>query len=255
MSTILVTGGTGTLGAAVAAALTAAGHRARVGSRRDRPADGGPGAEWARMDYRGGGGLAAALAGVDAVVHCANQFRGGAAMDQALVSAARAAAVPHLVHISIVGVDQVPFSYYRGKLAGEQVVAGSGVPWTLLRATQFHDLLASAADTLLRPPVTLVPTGLRFQPVAVTEVAARLAELAVAAPAGRVPDLGGPQVREFADLLGAVARQRGRRRVRLPVSLPVRAYRTVRDGGLCLDEDVPSVRGTVTFEQFLATGG
>ena len=100
-------------------------------------------------------------------------------------AAARAGA-QHLVYISVVGADRVPvesgldramFGYFAAKRAAEQVVADSGLPWTTLRATQFHDLVLTVARQLAKLPVMPVPAGVRFQPVDAGEVAARLAEL------------------------------------------------------------------------------
>src|SRR5699024_6352040 len=98
------------------------------------------------------------------------------------------------VHTSIVGIDRVPMFYYRAKLAGERALQQSAHPWTILRATQFHDLAWSLARAVTRPPVALLPRGVRLQPVSAGEVGARLAELAVGAPVGRAPDFGGPEV-------------------------------------------------------------
>ena len=106
------------------------------------------------------------------------------------------AGVSHLVYISIVGIDRVQsYPYYRVKLEAERVVEGSPVPHTILRATQFYDLVLMAVRALARLPVVLVPKGLSGQPIDTGEVADRMVELRSRAPAGRVPDIGGPEVR------------------------------------------------------------
>jgi uncharacterized protein YbjT (DUF2867 family) len=246
VATTLVTGGTGTLGREVVSRLLDAGGEVTMASRRPRPAEPTP-YRWASVDYADGATLDAAVRGADAIVHCAGAFR-DVDVDRTLIEAARRAGTPHLVYISIVGVDRVPFSYYRTKLAAERLVEDSGLPWTILRATQFHDLIAGVSATLARSPVVPVPAGVSFQPVDVREVAARLAELATGVPAGRVPDLGGPQVRAGRDLVRAYLRHRGLRRLTLPVRLPGKAFRGYRQGGhLAPDRAV----GQVTFEQFL----
>ncbi|ROP54494.1 SDR family oxidoreductase [Streptomyces sp. PanSC9] len=242
MTTILVTGGTGTLGRVVTDELRAGGHEVRVLSRHARPY---------AVDLREGGpGLDTALAGVETVVHCASSPRGGDEKAAAhLIEAARRASVGHLLYISIVGVDRVPFGYYRSKLAVERQIEDSGLGWTVLRTTQFHDLVVSVLRGLAKSPVLVLPAGVPDQPVEVTEVAGRLAELAVAAPAGRVPDMGGPQVRSFDSLARSYLRATGRRRpiVRLP--LFGKAYGAFRAGGhLTPDHAV----GKVSFEQHLA---
>lgn len=113
------------------------------------------------VDLRAGGaGLDAAVADVETVVHCASTPRGGDEQAAAhLIGAARRAGVGHLVYISIVGVDRVPFGYYRTKLAVESQIERSGLGWTVLRTTQFHDLLVQVLGALSRPPVLLLPHG------------------------------------------------------------------------------------------------
>ena len=98
------------------------------------------------------------------------------------------------------GVDKVPFAYYRSKLATEQLIETSLLPWSIVRTTQFHDLIFRGCKALARPPVMLLPAGLVFQPIEVREVAERLVELAQAPPAGRAPDMGGPELQKFRDL-------------------------------------------------------
>jgi uncharacterized protein YbjT (DUF2867 family) len=118
-----------------------------------------------------------------------------------LLEASRTAAVRHFVFISIVGVDDIPYFYYRDKVVCEQLVAESGIPFTTLRATQFHDFVADFLKPQRRLPF-LVSLDIPDQPIAVGEVAARLVELASGDPAGRVDDVGGPEARplhEFID--------------------------------------------------------
>ena len=255
---VLVTGGTGTLGRHVVERLHRAGCEVRVLSRsrhEDRE-----GVRHVVGDLATGEGLVPALQRVTAIVHCASGQKGDAEATRALVRAAQAQPVPpHLVYISIVGIDRVPFGYYRSKLAAEQIVAESGLPWTTLRATQFHDLVLTAARVLARPPVVLAPAGVLVQPVDADEVAARLVELVLGEPAGRVPDLGGPEVADAAALLRAYLVAVGSRRPVLPVRLP--GTRALRGGGLVLDgrPEAPApdrsgaARGTrLTWAEFLA---
>jgi uncharacterized protein YbjT (DUF2867 family) len=242
MTTILVTGGTGTLGRLVTERLRAGGHEVRVLSRRTQPY---------AVDLReGGSGLDAAVEGVDTIVHCASTQTGGDETAAAhLIAAARRAGVGHLVYISIVGVDRVPFPYYRTKLAVERMIEESGLGWTVLRTTQFHDLPVMLFQRLARLPVVLLPAGVRDQPVEVAEVADRLAELAAGAPAGRVEDMGGPEVRTFESLARAYLRATGRRRVVLSVPLWGKAYRGFKAGGHLAPERAV---GKGTFEEYLA---
>jgi uncharacterized protein YbjT (DUF2867 family) len=237
--TFLVTGGTGNLGALVVALLRQGGHDVRVASR-------GSGAGLFTVDWKTGDGLAGAVAGVDVVVHCAAAF-GDVELDRKLAAAAVAAKVPHLLYISIVGVDRIPFKYYATKLAAEQVIEQSGVPYTILRTTQFHDLIRVVLAVLAKSPLMLVP-DLAFQPLDVSEVAERFADLAVRPPAGHVPVMGGPQVRPLTDLARGYLKATGRRRWIVPFRLPGKAFRAFRAG---YHHAPDHADGKITFEQHL----
>jgi uncharacterized protein YbjT (DUF2867 family) len=241
MTTILVTGGTGTLGRLVVERLRADGHEVRVLSRHSEP--------YAVDLRKGGAGLDAAVAGVDTIVHCASSQKGDEEAATNLIRAAREAGVPHFLYISIVGVDRVPLRYYRSKLAVERLIQKSELGWTVLRATQFHDLLVMMLQGLSKLPVLFLPAGLRDQPIEVAEVADRLAELAVGAPAGRVEDIGGPEARSFESLARAYLRASGRRRAVVNVPLWGATYRGFRDGGHLAPRQAV---GTGTFEEYLA---
>lgn len=191
--TTLVTGGTGGLGRPTVAGLRDSGREVRVLSRH-------AGEGHVVADLSSGVGLANALAGVDTVVHCATNRRKDAPGTRRLLAAAKTAGVGHVVFISIVGVDHIPYFYYRDKVEVEGMVERSGIPYTIQRATQFHDFVATFFTIQARLPFTAV-LDVEAQPIAVEEVAARLGELAVGPPAGRVPDIGGPErlhLREFA---------------------------------------------------------
>ncbi len=165
-----------------------------------------------------------------------------------LVAAAQRAGTPHLVYVSIVGADRIPLGYYREKVRAERVVESSGLPWTILRATQFHDLVAGLFATVARTGLLPVLAGTSVQPVAVSDVARRLAGLAAGPAQGRTADLGGPEVRSMADLAHAWLRATGRRRPVLPVRAPGAIVRGYRSGAHLAPEHA---EGVVTFEQFL----
>lgn len=242
MTAVLVTGATGTLGRPTVERLRAAGHDVRPLSRRS-----GPGL--VTGDLLTGAGLADALAGVRTVVNLASGPRqDDVAATRNLVSAAAAAGVGHLVHISIVGIDDIPLPYYRMKLGTERVVEGADVPSTILRVTQFHTLIDTIFHVQRRLPVVLAP-AFAVQPIAVEEVADRLVELAGAGPVGRAPDIGGPAVRPLPELARAWLRASRTRRPVAPVRLPGRTFRAYAAGhGLAAGRPY----GRTTFEEFLA---
>jgi uncharacterized protein YbjT (DUF2867 family) len=252
MDTVLVTGGTGALGRRVARALAADGYTVRILSRTaaEPPIRG---AEVAVADLGTGSGLVQAVAGTTAIVHCATDPGNARAVDVAgterLLDAARHAGRPHVVYVSIVGIDRIPWEYYRAKLAAEQVIAGSGLPWTVLRATQFHGFVADLLDRLAGLPLVPVPRGWRVQPVDVDEVARQLAEAVAAGPAGRLPDLGGPEVLSVATLVRDRLRELRRRRPVVQVPVPGAFSAALRNGANL----VPGARpGGRTWQDFLA---
>ena len=255
-SRILITGGTGTLGRHVVPRLRDAGAVVRVLSRNTHPA--ADGIEYVTGDLLKNEGVQPAVDGAGIIVHCAGGRKGDDEAARNLAEAASRAGARHLVYISVVGADRIPvvsgadramFGYFGFKLAAERVIASSAVPWTTLRATQFHDLSLKVVEQMARLPVIPVPAGVRFQPVDTGEVAARLVELALGAPAGLVPDIAGPQVHTMADLLREYLRARGKRRLLMPVWLPGKAARAVRAGAnLAPDREV----GHRTWEDFLA---
>ena len=244
MNPILVTGGTGTLGRVVVDRLRNAGREVRIASRREQPS--GPAKSYT-VDYDTGAGLDAAVAGTSAIVHCASAARGDLAVTKKVIEAARAEDV-HFVYISIVGAERVPFGYYRTKLAAEKVIENSGLPWTILRTTQFHNLVHSILDFSAKSPLMPVLAG-SFQPIGVGEVADRLAELAMQPAAGRVPDMAGPEVRTLIDMAHVYLKSSGRHRVIVPVWLPGAAFRAFRNGGLV---EPDRAVGRLTFEDFLS---
>lgn len=198
------------------------------------------------------------MEGAEVIVHCAGSTKGDEDKARHLVRAASQAGARHLVFISVVGADQVliasgidraMFGYFGSKLAAERAVADSGLPWTTLRATQFHDLLLTTVRQMTKLPLVPVPVGVRFQPIDAGEVADRLVELALGASAGLVPDLAGPRVYEMRELVRGYPRARGKHRPIVPIRPPGRAARAFREGAnLAPDRAV----GRRTWEAFLA---
>ncbi|WP_405588033.1 SDR family oxidoreductase [Streptomyces sp. NBC_01092] len=248
-STILVTGGTGTLGGHVVPLLRAAGHEVRVLSRRERAPE--PGVEYVTGDLMKDEGVEAAVAGAATILHLAGGPKGDEVATRNLVRAAARAGVGHLVYISVVGADRVPLAWLRMKLAAERTVADSGIPFTTLRAAQFHDLTLKMVRQMTRLPVLPSPGGLRLQPVDSGEVAARLAELTLGTPSGPVPDMTGPRLYDLPSLARPYLHLSGRRtRPSLPVRIPGKAGRAYRAGANLTLEGAEV--GKRTWEEFLA---
>lgn len=257
---ILVTGGTGGLGRRVVARLRSAGRGVRVLSRRIR--DSGSGVEYVVGDLERNYGLDAAVTGAEIVVHCAGvgKIREDEAQAQNVVNAARRAGVRHLICVSVVGAERIPvknaidrsmFAYFASQRAKEIVIEKSGLPWTSLRATQFHDgFILVMVRALSRMPLIALPAGTRFQPIDADEVADALVELALGKPVGQAPDMAGPKIHDAEYLLRSYLRAIGKRRPIVKLKLPGTAAAAIRAGAnLAPDRAV----GRRTWEDFLAS--
>lgn len=256
--TILVTGGTGTLGQTFSDLAIRRGHRVRIMSRRAAPPRLEDGREWARADLETGDGLEDAVQGADVVLHAASDPRGDAeAVDvdvdgtRRLLDALRKEGVRHLVYPSIVGIDRIPFSYYDAKQRAEALVSDSGIPHTTVRITQFHSFVDQILSTIGKLPIMPLPTRARIQSIDVREAAAHLLERTEAQPAGATPDVAGPEVLTLDEMARTWCRLRSKKRwiVRLPV--PGRMARGLREGRVTAPDRAV---GTVTWEAWLRQG-
>jgi uncharacterized protein YbjT (DUF2867 family) len=239
---IAVAGGTGVAGRWAVEAVRGDGHEAIVIARS------------AGADLVTGVGLEAALAGVDAVIDATNTTSSGRrasseffeATARTLMRTAALAGVRHIVALSIIGIDRVPYGYYQGKLRQEQVLAESPVPVSILRAAQFHEFAGQYLATM-PGPVVLVPRW-RAQPVAAREVGAALARIAVGDPVA-MSELAGPREEIMADMIRQVVRARGDRRLVVSVRVPGAAGKAMAAGGGLPDR--PGLRGTRTFADWV----
>jgi uncharacterized protein YbjT (DUF2867 family) len=250
---VLVTGGSGRLGRVLVPVLSVAGHSVRIMSRVQR-AGPDPRVSCAVADLISGVGLTEAVADIDVIVHAASNSRNAGAVDvegtQRLVDVARTAGVKHLLYVSIVGIDRIPFAYYQRKLAVERMIAESGVPFSILRATQFHSFVAFLLSEAAKYPFMMpIPSGFFVQSVAVEEVAARLCRAIDDGPCGRLRDFGGPEVLPVEELAAAWQLNRplwGAWVV--PIYLPGKIADAFRAGyNTCPDGE----RGTETWREWL----
>lgn len=234
VTTIAITGGTGTLGRAFAPRAEAAGHRVRILSRREAPADLASDREWARADPVSGEGLRPALEGAHAVLHAASDPRSPREVDvegtDRLLAAATEAGVRHFLYPSIVGIDGVRFGYYEAKVEAERRVAASGVPCSVVRGTQFHSFVHRFVSLAGKLPVVLLPTDFVLQSVWVGDYADALLDRLGRGPGDRAPDVAGPEVLTLGEMVESWKRVTGKRRlvVRLPV--PGALARAFREG-------------------------
>ncbi|MFC5788873.1 3-beta hydroxysteroid dehydrogenase [Agromyces tardus] len=242
---IAVAGGTGTVGRHVVDIVRERGHDGVILTRSTG------------VDLVAGDGLADALAGVDTVIDVSSTETLSDAASRAffgavtrnLLAAEVDAGVGHHVALSIVGTDLAPYGYYAGKLLQEQLVAAGPVPWTILRATQFHEFCAQLVGRMKVGPVVVVPR-MQTQPVAAREVAERLVALATGAPAARAADLAGPRVERLADMVRRYLTGAGRRERVVEVPLPGAYGRAMRDGTLLPRPGADL--GVQTFDEWVA---
>ena len=250
MKTILVTGSSGGLGSELLPKLVMAGFSVRATSRH-RP--GHPTISWLPSDMESGQGLAQAVAGVDTILHAASSpFRKVKEIDvegtQRLLSLAQAAGVSHFIYVSIVGIDQVPLAYYRQKLAAEQLIQKGPLPWTIVRATQFHTLIDYFLATLTRFPLAFLPADFKFQPIDTGEVADYLAVTAGRDPSYQIENIGGPEVLELGQMAGRWLAVRQLRRWMLPMPLPGKIGAAYRSGRNTIPEQP---YGQLTWDHWL----
>lgn len=249
---IAVVGGTGTLGSAVVAELGRRGHEAVALSRHPTA---GQAVEHRRVDLTTGEGLQTALTGTEAVVDASDANPSRRAMRAVLLDGTRrlldaeyAAGVGLHVLISIVGIEQVPFGYYRVKLEQERLLAGSEVPASVLRATQFHQLLDKVFTAAARGGV--LPGGrIPLQPVDAHEVASAVVDLVEDGRRAARQQLAGPEVVPLGELARSWRAARRRHRLVVPVPAAGGIGRALGAGGLTAPD---ARRGTLTFAQWLA---
>ncbi|MFI5958556.1 SDR family oxidoreductase [Cryptosporangium sp. NPDC051539] len=251
---VLVVGGTGAAGRAAVVALAGRGHTVRALSRSGKTDV--PGAIGYRADLSTGEGLAKAMSGVDAVVDAFNvrsqsyetartAFVGAT---ERLLAAGKEAGVGHHVLLSIVAIDNSPFAYYRAKEAQEQAVLAGQVPYTIVRATQFHEFGGQLAEQTRFGPFVVLPTFVT-RPVAVSEVGEALADAVEAGPSGRAPDLCGPAVERVPDMARRTLKARGVRAVVIPLPLPGKVGAMMRSGAL--GGDGSGRQGRQTFDEWV----
>ena len=202
---ITVIGATGQVGSKVVELLRAEGHDVVPASRETG------------ADVLIGAGLAEALTGAQVLVDVVNSpsfdddpvLRFFTASSANLVAAARETGVGHYVALSIVGVDDLPDSgYMRAKVVQERTIAESGLPYTIIRATQFQEFAEAITGSLVVDGEVRAPDAL-IQPIAAADVSAAVARAAVSAPVGGTVDVGGPEKMSFADMARSVLTSKG----------------------------------------------
>lgn len=253
MATVLVTGGTGVLGREVVLRLLAHNHTTRVLSRQTHP-DLPAGTQVVTGDLSSGSGLHDAVSGIDTIIHCASFPQEAQTTDvggtRLLIQAAEAAGSPHIISVSIVGVDQAKTGYYRAKYETEIIVRQSQLPWSIVRATQFHSFALRLIQSLGSDSLNIIPTppNVHLQPIDIGDVAEHLVSLVEKGSTRQVEELGGPQVLSLEDLIQTYLQRRERNARLRTVELPNSLFAVFsKESHLCPDSAV----GKKTWTEFL----
>ncbi|ACC74652.1 SDR family oxidoreductase [Paraburkholderia phymatum] len=205
---IVIIGGTGLIGSKTAAILRQAGHDVASASPRSG------------VNTITGEGLKEALAGADVLIDLSNSpsFEDKAVLEffetsgRNLRAAETEAGVRHHVALSIVGTDRTPENgYFRAKVAQEKLIAASGIPYTIVRSTQFYEFLGGIADSSVVGDTVRLSPGL-FQPIAADDVASFVADAALAAPRNGIVDIAGPERAPFDEIIARYLKTVGDRR-------------------------------------------
>ncbi len=249
MTRVLVTGGTGVLGREIVSRLLDKGDTVRILSRS--PRRGTTNVEWAQAQMLTGEGLPEALQGVGVIIHAATDTRLGKTdveMTRRLLDRAKPAGIGYFLFISIVGSDKTSFSYHKVKVACEALARDSGIPSASLRFTQFYEFIDLLLHTFTRLPVGFLPMDWKSQPMDVGEAADQVVRVVGERPSGLQPDIAGPEVLTFREMLRAWQQARGSHKLVLPLPVPGELSAAFRQGLLTS----PDARvGKLTWAQWL----
>ncbi|WP_075618472.1 SDR family oxidoreductase [Paenisporosarcina indica] len=246
---ILVTGSTGLLGSALLNQLSSSAYKIKITSRSKREQS-AP-FEWVYSDLLSGDGIEEAVKGVDVIIHAATSPLKNSRIVEVSGFGEFLGKIQHIKHFiypSIVGIDEIPFKYYKLKYEAEDLLKNSSIPHTIVRATQFHNFVEKS---FLSKPLFkryIVPGNMKFQSVDVSEFANHLIGLVDKGPQGRTDDFGGPDIltlREMAELKIRINNETNKVQT---FSLPGELYKSFKNGKNTNDNQK---MGKITFEDYL----
>jgi uncharacterized protein YbjT (DUF2867 family) len=244
-----VTGATGVLGSALLDQLTRHEYKVKITSR-SKPENIGP-FEWVYSDLSSGEGIEEAVQGVDVIIHAATSPVKNSKIVEVSSFEEFLSKINHINHFiypSIVGIDEIPFKYYKLKYEAEDLLKNSSIPYTIVRATQFHNFVE---NLFLSKPLFnryVVPGNIKFQSVDVSEFANRLIGLVDKGPQGRTDDFGGPEVMTLKDMAELKIKINSESNKVLSFSMPGELYRALKDGKNTNDNQK---MGKITFKDYL----
>ncbi len=260
MAKILVTGGTGVLGRSLSKLFLANQMDFVVGTRNkntknynnDRSSS-DLNVKWTYMDLTKTERLNKSI---DIILHLASmpmQKIDGQPSDviltKNLLNSIPKKNIKHFIYISIVGIDKIPFWYYQGKLECERLIKSSGVPYTILRATQFHDFIDALTSKMLTLPIVLVPKVIKTQPIQVEAVAMELNKITQESPSNSTHNLGGKRVYNLGEIADSLLKARHEKKLVLNVPTIGKVMKAFAHGHATCD-NISSTSNT--WEEYLS---
>ncbi|MEK7257740.1 MAG: NAD(P)H-binding protein [Bacteroidota bacterium] len=237
MSQILITGGTGLLGKSLASILKENLLPYTLASRSKPPG----GAPWTPLDLVTGEGIEQAVAGKRIIFHLASATRKPSRQadvegTKRLLEAAAKNGVAHFIFISIVGIEKVPMKYYKLKLEAEREIIASGLPYSILRATQFHEFVDFLLRKTLAAPFAWLPKKGLVQPIETRAAAWKLFQLMKGRPLNGTVEIAGAEILTAGELAKSWLKIQGKRRLILNLPPIGSALRAIAAGGLTKKE-------------------
>ncbi|MGV8093151.1 MAG: SDR family oxidoreductase [Mangrovibacterium sp.] len=255
MKKVLITGGTGTLGREIINQLTRNDFQISVLSSKDKP-ELPKTVEVLKGDLTDPASLPNAISEAEVILHCASNPMNPKVVDvtgtRNLIKAIKPNRLKHFIYISIVGVDQSDYPYYQAKYEVEKMIIASGLPYSILRATQFHDLvlhrLIVPADQSNNLQI-VIPANMRFQSIDIREVTGKIKELLDHGPVNSTISIGGPEIFTLEEMTQIYLNVFGKQK-KIKCNPEDQSFASFKSGiNLCSDQRY----GQITWEEYLQT--
>lgn len=246
---ILVTGATGNLGKHLCVLLEAAGLEYITTTRNKSMAND----KQVFLDLKTGEGIIEACQNKKTIFHLASGTKKANRQTEVdsvkqFMDVAKKNGLEHFIFISIVGIEKVPVKYYKYKVEAENIIKDSGVPYTILRATQFHEFIENMLNGFLKYKIGFLPLKGKNQPVETKLVAQKLLDIYKAGPVNGTVELGGPEVLTFKEMATAWQAYTGKKKIIIPVPPMGKALSAINSGALT---NGILTKGSYTWEQYL----
>jgi uncharacterized protein YbjT (DUF2867 family) len=251
MADILITGASGALGKQLCSVMheNSIGFRAASRTKPGLPYE----FEFHKTDLDTGEGFEEALSGIKYIFHLASgtsrrNIKTDADKTEGLIYTAKKQKIIHFIYISIVGIDKIPYSYYTDKLETEKRIINSGLPYTIFRATQFHEFIDLVFTKLTRFPFGLIPKAFKIQPVEAKAVARELLNIYRSEPLNTIINKGGPEILTLGEMVKPWLKAKNKRKLILNFPWPGKTAVALKKGYNTCEETVSK---SITWKQYL----